>query len=423
MPQAAVIFPVILGTLVLLYRYSKPQRWPPGPPPLLLVGNVHQMPKTHEWKTFAQWAKTYGDCVYVNVLGQPIVILDSFAAASDLLNQRSAIYASRPHLPMANLYTGSVILRVTYGYQTASEGDKFVALAEEVLAAFSIASQPGVWLVDIIPWLRHLPSWFPGTEFKRTAALANKDSPEMIQPNFVTTILSQSADVLPEEDRQDLMWAAGSLFGGKTCFINVLAGSDTTVSAISSFFLAMTMYPEVQSRAQAEVDKVGTDGRLPQLSDRPNLPYVECVMQEVKRWNPVGPLGIPHMSTKDDVYRDYHLPAGTIIMANVWSMLHDPLVFPDPHEFRPERFLNDKRAVEVNTCVFGFGRRSCPGVYFAEASLFIAICTALSQCNISNPTNSRGQKIGKDVEYQTGTISHPEKLFCNITPRAGTSGE
>ncbi|KAJ7202042.1 cytochrome P450 [Mycena pura] len=61
------------------------------------------MPKTHEWKTFAQWAKTYGDCVYVNILGQPIVILDSFAAANDLLNQRSAIYATRPYLPMADL--------------------------------------------------------------------------------------------------------------------------------------------------------------------------------------------------------------------------------------------------------------------------------------------------------------------------------
>ncbi|KAJ7202043.1 cytochrome P450 [Mycena pura] len=448
------------------------------------------MPKTHEWKTFAQWAKTYGDCVYVNVLGQPIVILDSFAAANDLLKQRSAIYSSRPRLvtgftqsmalspysarflsfrrlihkelsgnslqkywplhedesrllikkvlldPSLLLdsirnYAGSVILRVMYGYQTASEDDKFVVMAEKLLAAFSIGSQPRVWLVDILPWLRHLPSWFPGTEFKRTAArwrqlqmevaevpfnwtVANKDSPDMIRPNFVTTILSQSPDVLPEEDRQHLIWAATSLFGG---------GTDTTVSAISSFFLAMAMYPEVQSRAQAEVDKVVTGGRLPRLSDRPNLPYVECVMQEVLRWNPVEPLGIPHMSTKDDVYRDYHLPAGTIIIANIWSILHDPIVFPDPHEFRPERFLNDKRAVEVNTSAFGFGRRSCPGVYFAEASMFIAICTALSQCNISNPTNSRGQKIGKDVEYQTGTVSHPQEFSCNITPRAGTSGE
>ena len=59
----------------------------------------------------------------------------------------------------------------------------------------------------------------------------------------------------------------------------------------------MAMYPEVQSRAQAEVDKVVTGGRLPQLSDHPNLPYVECVMQEVLRWNPVGPLGMHGLNT------------------------------------------------------------------------------------------------------------------------------
>lgn len=64
-----------------------------------------------------------------------------------------------------------------------------------------------------------------------------------------------------------------------------------TVSAIHSFFLAMTIHPEVLKRAQAEIDYViGTD-RMPSLSDRPNLPYIEAVVKEVLRWNPVGPLG------------------------------------------------------------------------------------------------------------------------------------
>ncbi|KAJ7748815.1 cytochrome P450, partial [Mycena maculata] len=115
-------------------------------------------------------------------------------------------------------------------------------------------------------------------------------------------------------------------------------------------------------------------------------------------------IGVPHLLVKDDVYGNYQLPAGSIVMANVWSILRDPAVFPDPQEFRPEHFLNDKRALDVATCIFGFGRRSCPGVHFAETSMFIAIATALSQCKVSDPTNFRGEKINKDVEYQTGTI-------------------
>ncbi|KAJ7628751.1 cytochrome P450 [Roridomyces roridus] len=495
------VVPLVLGAAALLYYFAaKSKRHPPGPRPLPIIGNLLQMPKDYEWKTFAEWTKAqfgpkkYGDCVYVQILGQPIVILGSLSAAHDLLSQRSAIYSSRPRLVMAGElagfaqamplmpysshfnalrrlihkeltgtvlqkywslhedesrllmdkvlaspdefldsirhYSGSVILRVTYGYQTASKNDKFLVLAERVTRAFSSAAKPGAWAVDILPWLRHLPSWLPGTGFKRVAAqwnrmhldvvqgpydwaLENQDSLDLIRPNFVSTMLSQSVDPLIQNERELLLWASGSLFGG---------GADTTVAAISSFFLAMALFPEVQSAAQAEIDRVIPTGRLPELADRPNLPYVECVMRETLRWNPIVPLGLPHMSVKDDVYGSYHIPAGSIIMVNIWSILRDPAVFPDPVEFRPERFLNNTRARDVTSSVFGFGRRSCPGIHFAEASMFIAIATALSRCTISNATDGQGHAIGKDVEYRTGTLSHPKPFRCEISPRARSSG-
>lgn len=63
-----------------------------------------------------------------------------------------------------------------------------------------------------------------------------------------------------------------------------------TVSAMNSFFLAMALFPEIQQRAQAEIDSVvGTD-RLPAFADRPNLPYVDGIVKEALRWNPVVPL-------------------------------------------------------------------------------------------------------------------------------------
>lgn len=110
------------------------------------------------------------------------------------------------------------------------------------------------------------------------------------------------------------------------------------MATLSSFFLAMALYPEVQIAAQAEIDSVLTNGRLPQLSDCSSLPYIECVMREVLRWNPIGPLGarctrspitfaktpyigLPHLLTKDDVYRGHDLPAGSIVLANVWWVM------------------------------------------------------------------------------------------------------
>jgi cytochrome P450 len=70
-----------------------------------------------------------------------------------------------------------------------------------------------------------------------------------------------------------------------------LAGSDTTMATVLSFFLAMLVYPEVQAKAQAEVDRIVGTHRLPELADRMKLPYVQGVVNECLRWLPVTPLG------------------------------------------------------------------------------------------------------------------------------------
>jgi cytochrome P450 len=70
-----------------------------------------------------------------------------------------------------------------------------------------------------------------------------------------------------------------------------IAGSDTTVAAVVSFFLAMLVYPDVQAKAQAEIDRIMGQDRLPELADRKELPYVEGVVNECLRWLPVVPMG------------------------------------------------------------------------------------------------------------------------------------
>jgi cytochrome P450 len=79
------------------------------------------------------------------------------------------------------------------------------------------------------------------------------------------------------------------------------------------FIHAMTQFPDVQKKAQEELDRVvGTD-RLANFDDQTSLPYIQAVCREVLRWRPVFPLGISHASTTDDVYNGYYIPAGTSI--------------------------------------------------------------------------------------------------------------
>jgi cytochrome P450 len=75
--------------------------------------------------------------------------------------------------------------------------------------------------------------------------------------------------------------------------------SMKTVSAFESFVLAMIKYPEVQKKAQSFIDSTIGGSRLPELSDRGRIPYLEALFYELMRWNPVTPLGkshgIPHL--------------------------------------------------------------------------------------------------------------------------------
>ena len=83
----------------------------------------------------------------------------------------------------------------------------------------------------------------------------------------------------------------------------------------------MSLYPEVQKAAQAELDTVVGSGRLPEFADRDKLPYINAVVKEIMRWYPVAPLGLARLNTADDVYNGYFIPEGSIVMVNVWYVL------------------------------------------------------------------------------------------------------
>jgi cytochrome P450 len=87
---------------------------------------------------------------------------------------------------------------------------------------------------------------------------------------------------------------------------------------MGTFFLAMLKYPEIQAKAQAELDRVINPGQLPTLMDQDVLPYVTAVVMEALRWKPVAPLGVPHVITTEDVYQGYSIPAGSMVMPNIW---------------------------------------------------------------------------------------------------------
>lgn len=96
------------------------------------------------------------------------------------------------------------------------------------------------------------------------------------------------------------------------------AGSDTTAATIASFVLAMTIHPEIQKKAQEELDRVIGPDRLPTWEDRSQLPYIDAILKETLRWNAATPLGVPHAVIQDDVYEGMFIPGGATVIPNVW---------------------------------------------------------------------------------------------------------
>lgn len=76
----------------------------------------------------------------------------------------------------------------------------------------------------------------------------------------------------------------------------------------------MALFPEVQRKAQAELDRVVGPTRLPEFEDLDNMPYMRAVIMEILRWMPVTPFGVPHFTSEEDEYKGYRIPKGTTIL-------------------------------------------------------------------------------------------------------------
>ncbi|KAF9076562.1 cytochrome P450 [Rhodocollybia butyracea] len=326
---------------------------------------------------------------------------------------------------------GAVVLRISHGYEVQEHMDPLVGLANAATEQFSLATSTGQFLVDCIPALKHIPDWMPGADFKRKAKLWAATLVELVERphNFVKQqIIAGTANIsftssmleskqLTEEEEFDLKWSAASLYSG---------ASDTSVSSIYSFFLAMTLYPDVARKAQAEIDAVVGNDRLPTFADREHLPYVDALVKEVFRWHVVTPLAVPHRAVQDDFYAGYHIPKGSLLIPNLWKLTHDPRVYHSPMEFKPERFLADALATEglgrqvephPRESAFGFGRRICPGMHLADASVFISCAMSLAVFDISKCVEN-GVTVEPVNDRTSGTISHPKPFKCSIKPRS-----
>ncbi|XP_033763834.1 steroid 17-alpha-hydroxylase/17,20 lyase-like [Pecten maximus] len=166
------------------------------------------------------------------------------------------------------------------------------------------------------------------------------------------------------------------------------AGIDTTRFTLQWFFLYLAANPEIQKKAQKEIDNAVGRDRLPGLADRPSMPYTEAVLHETMRIATVAPLGVPHAARVDAKLCGYDVPKGTAVVINHWALHNDARHWNDPKKFDPERFLDSDGNLAqkpVSWLPFSAGRRVCLGESIAKAELHVIAAIILQQFDLMLP--------------------------------------
>ncbi|KAF7289244.1 Cytochrome P450 [Mycena indigotica] len=351
---------------------------------------------------------------------RPIQSLESKQLMAELL-KTPAKY--REHLER---YATSVIVVITYGRRVHNiYTDEVVCRNRETQQYLISINIPGKYLVESIPALLYLPNFLTpwrtaalqqrAKDIKYLTRLVNEVKSNMeagrAQPSFCRKLLEDRE----KNDMTDLEIAY-------TCATPFGAGVETSAGSLSSFMLACVAFgPTFIPRAQAELDSVVGFDRLPSFSDYDSLPFIRAIVNETLRWRPVAVLGgTPHASTEDLVYEGMYIPKGSTIIANLWGIHLNPVDFPDPHTFNPDRFMEARDYPGPwQHSSFGYGRRVCPGMYLAANSTFINIARILWGFNVCKARDDSGQEIEVDTfAYTDGFNSVPLPFPVSITPRS-----
>ncbi|PPR01780.1 hypothetical protein CVT24_001803 [Panaeolus cyanescens] len=326
------------------------------------------------------------------------------------------------HIPLT---FAAISMKIVYGIDIhdgestrKNSVNSYVSVVREAFSeGLAVSGIPGMHLVDHFPILKWVPAWFPGAEFQNVARKArevvekmtviktvNRVKQAMLEGNSPPSMVAEQLSNIPPDSDFDTK-KEEELLITHVAGVSYAAGADTTASSLSAFFLAMAKFPAAQKKAQEEIDSITGGTRLPDFGDRSSMPYMEAVLLELMRWHPVAPLAVPHMSMEDDEYDGYFIPKGTIVIPNVWSVLNNPDIYPDPSTFDPDRFIKNPDLLSPHAAFWGFGRRICPGRFFSNRNVFAVISSLLAVFDILPPIDENGNPIPLHYGATTGIVS------------------
>ena len=291
--------------------------------------------------------------------------------------------------PIQNLTLG-VILQAVFGQQTGQQQSAQLTQLQQLMSTLldsfaypitasflffpKLQKDWGPWS----PWgkfvkMREKVRSLIYAEIRDRRALLDRSTPEQTKPTDILTLLLQATDdsgqPMSDEELHDEIVTL------------LLAGHETTASGIVWVLYWAHYLPEVQQKLRAELDKLGPE---PDPMAVIQLPYLTAVCQEALRIYPITPTTFIRKLREPMTLAGYHFRAGTSLMSATYIIHQRPDIYPEPQQFRPERFL-EKQFAPHEFLPFGGGHRYCIGSALAMMELKLSVATLLSDFEMSLP--------------------------------------
>ncbi|CAG8891773.1 unnamed protein product [Penicillium egyptiacum] len=322
----------------------------------------------------------------------PVLDRESLSLVKALLIESKGGLAPVDPQPYAGRCSLNNMTTITFGFRADSIHHPLVGRALKPSREFMNCTGPMSNLIDFVPILQYLP-----TPLHRRAKKLHKGLVEtyggfiketeqkMMEGKTVQDCLAKTmVEVRYKEELDDLdMAILASAF--------MIGGVETTAAIMQWFSALIPAYPEIQKKAQEELDRVIGRDRLPAIEDEKNLPYCHAIIKEVERVHNPFWLGTPHVASEDFVYQGKFIPKDTVVVLNTWTMHYDPARHSSPKKFdcqccrsdeaRPldvwSWISNSLSATKQKARLTSFSRRVCPGMIVAEREIWLTISRML----------------------------------------------
>ncbi len=271
-----------------------------------------------------------------------------------------------------------VILQAVFGLY---EGERCRQLEELLRIRLNMVSSPLASTLLFFPALkRDFGAWSPGHKLKQLADETDRLLYAEIQER-------RSQDTSQCDDILSLLLAARDESGQglsdaelhDELMTLLFAGHETTATALAWALYWTHAKPDVKQNILAELAELGEH---PDLMAITRLPYLSAVCNETLRIYPVAMLTFPRRVESTVEMLGYPLEPGTLLMGSIYSLHHNPKLYPDSHQFKPERFL-ERQFSAYEFMPFGAGVRRCVGAALAQYELKLVLSTILSRCQFA----------------------------------------